>query len=121
MNYSKAHSRLAKDFPDVLTEPEKYLGPNYKTVLNFWSFMDTLNEDQWFKVFNIWLQRDLNMPTLVDRVIEIYGDTLTRKILNASGWPLRGNASSNYGTLELILMDEYEIGNLNHIKIFDNL
>jgi len=121
MNYSKAHLLLAKDFPDVLTEPEKYLGPNYKTVLNFWSFMDTLNGDQWFEVFNIWLYEGFETGNLVDKVIEIYGSTLARKILNASGWPLRGNAASNYGTLELILMDEYEIGNLNHIKLFDNL
>jgi hypothetical protein len=121
MNYSTAHLLLAKDFPDVLTEPEKYLGPNYKTVLNFWSFMDTLNEDQWFNVFNIWIGVRIEAGYLVDKVIEIYGATLTRKILYASGWPMRGNAVSYYGTLELILMDEYEIGNLNHIKLFDNL
>jgi hypothetical protein len=119
MNYSKAHSRLAKHFPDVLTEPERYLGPNYKTVLNFWSFMDTLNEDQWYKVYSIWLHD--GGRKVVDKFSEIYGDPFTHKILYASSWPIRGNAASYYGTLELILMDEYEIGNLDHIKFFDNL
>ena len=52
MNYSKAHqdfsNRLQK--PEALTNPENFLGPNYKTVLNFWTFMDSLTEDNWKEV-----------------------------------------------------------------------
>jgi len=35
---------------DVLTSPEKYLGPNYETVLIFWRVMDGLTENQWKEV-----------------------------------------------------------------------
>jgi hypothetical protein len=35
---------------DVLTSPEKYLGKNYETVINFWWFMDGLTENQWNEV-----------------------------------------------------------------------
>ena len=52
MNYSTAHqdfsNRLQK--PEALTNPENFLGPNYETVLNFWTFMDSLTEDNWKEV-----------------------------------------------------------------------
>jgi uncharacterized iron-regulated protein len=31
---------------DVLNHPEKYLGPNWDEVINFWLYLDTLTEDQ---------------------------------------------------------------------------
>lgn len=36
---------------DVLSKPEKYLGPNYELILNFWRLIDRLTEEQW-KVIN---------------------------------------------------------------------
>jgi hypothetical protein len=58
LDISVAHSvllRLINDGEpgapsDVLTSPEKYLGPNYETVLNFWRVMDGLTGNQWKKV-----------------------------------------------------------------------
>ncbi len=35
---------------DVLTNPKKYIGKNYRAVLNFWWFMDGLTADQWKEV-----------------------------------------------------------------------
>jgi hypothetical protein len=35
---------------DVLTNPKKYIGKNYRAVLNFWWFMDSLTADQWKEV-----------------------------------------------------------------------
>jgi hypothetical protein len=32
---------------DVLDHPENYLGPNYKELLNFWVYWDSLSEEQW--------------------------------------------------------------------------
>jgi len=29
-----------------ISDPEKELGPNYETVLNFWLFLETLSADQ---------------------------------------------------------------------------
>ena len=34
----------------VLTNPEKILGPNYKRVLTFWRYLETLPADKWFSV-----------------------------------------------------------------------
>ena len=48
MNYSKAHQHLAQwsGTPDVYDNPEKYLGPNYESVLNFWWYLETLTKKQ---------------------------------------------------------------------------
>jgi hypothetical protein len=50
MNYSKIHQRFARDEVDQLTDPEKYMGPNYKEILNFWWFVEGLNDSQWKNV-----------------------------------------------------------------------
>jgi hypothetical protein len=55
MNYSKIHkwfASLFKYFPntneqDVLNNPENYLGPNYKEVLNYWFYCESLSYEQW--------------------------------------------------------------------------
>jgi hypothetical protein len=54
LGISVVHSELLKyvngKFPgapqDVLTNPEKYLGPNYQEVLRFWAHLDTLSFEQ---------------------------------------------------------------------------
>jgi hypothetical protein len=49
MTYSKTHQRFADRLNNqrALEYPEAFLGVNYKDVLNFWWFLDGLNEDQW--------------------------------------------------------------------------
>jgi hypothetical protein len=48
MTYSKIHKRFSErlEQPDVLTNPEKYLGPNWEDVLNFWIYLDTLSDQE---------------------------------------------------------------------------
>jgi hypothetical protein len=48
MTYSKIHQKFSKYLkqPDALTDPEKYLGPNYQDVLNFWIYLDTLSDQE---------------------------------------------------------------------------
>jgi hypothetical protein len=46
MNYSFIHLKLYKTYPDIFEKPEKYLGPNYQTILNFWWVVDGLNYEQ---------------------------------------------------------------------------
>ena len=45
---SKSHKHFSEylNNPRVLTNPEEFLGPNYKEVLNFWMILDDLSEDQ---------------------------------------------------------------------------
>ena len=45
---SKSHKCFSEllNEPRVLTNPEEFLGPNYKAVLNFWLWSERLSEDQ---------------------------------------------------------------------------
>jgi hypothetical protein len=53
MKISKTHKNFARRLKnqEVLTHPEKYLGPNWEAVINFWLYLDTLNKKQ-LKVVN---------------------------------------------------------------------
>ena len=47
MNYSKALQYFAQDInSDVFYDPEKYFGPNYASVLNFWWYLESLTREQ---------------------------------------------------------------------------
>jgi hypothetical protein len=54
MKISKAHHKYAAHLQfqcsiskqDALTHPEKYLGPNWEEVINFWLYLDILNKKQ---------------------------------------------------------------------------
>jgi hypothetical protein len=48
MTYSKIHQAFPERLknPDVLTNPGKYLGPNWEDVLNFWIYLDTLSDQE---------------------------------------------------------------------------
>jgi hypothetical protein len=48
MTYSKIHQNFSQRLkqPDALTDPEKYLGPNYQDVLNFWIYLETLSDEE---------------------------------------------------------------------------
>jgi hypothetical protein len=48
MTYSKTHQKFSKRLnkPEALTHPANYLGPNYKDVLNFWIYLDTLSDEE---------------------------------------------------------------------------
>jgi hypothetical protein len=54
MNYSKTHKWFASQLnryhiineQDVLNNPENYLGPNYKELLNYWFYWDSLSKEQ---------------------------------------------------------------------------
>ena len=45
---SKTHQRFSERLndPRVLENPEEFLGPNYKEVLNFWMIFDNLSQEQ---------------------------------------------------------------------------
>ncbi len=44
---------------EVLTNPEKFLGSNYLQVLEFWSFVDTLNGDKIIEINKRFASLDL--------------------------------------------------------------
>jgi hypothetical protein len=55
MNYSKSHKLFASylnryhniNEQDVLEHIENYLGPNYKELLNYWFYYDSLSDEKW--------------------------------------------------------------------------
>jgi hypothetical protein len=54
MNYSEHHKEFASvlsfytniNEQDVLDQPENYLGPNYKELLNYWFYEESLSEER---------------------------------------------------------------------------
>jgi hypothetical protein len=60
MIYSKSHKGFASELneyyninqQDVLEHPENYLGPNYKELLNYWFYCDSLSDEQLDVYFN---------------------------------------------------------------------
>ncbi len=70
MDYiSRSHKQISYNVNrEILTSPQDYFGPNYKDLLNFWVYYETLtdyqNDEVWNKIwamdFDTWLQaRDL--------------------------------------------------------------
>ena len=48
MKISNTHQRLSNRLknPEVLTNPEPFLGPNWETVLRFWLYWESLTDEQ---------------------------------------------------------------------------
>jgi hypothetical protein len=48
MKISKTHQRFANRLRNhrALSHPDEFLGPNWKDVLNFWIYLDTLSDEQ---------------------------------------------------------------------------
>ena len=59
MKISKPHQRFANRLSNqrALSHPDEFLGPNWKEVLNFWIYLDTLSLEQFLiaseRIFNL--------------------------------------------------------------------
>jgi hypothetical protein len=47
MKYSNALTEFLKIWPECINDFPSYLGQNWETILNFWSWIDTLTVEQW--------------------------------------------------------------------------
>jgi hypothetical protein len=78
MNYSKSHKLFASYFnrfynineQDVLDHPENYLGPNYKELLNYWFYRDSLSIDKLVVYWNLIWSLDYETLTKADSTAE---------------------------------------------------
>jgi hypothetical protein len=68
MTHSTALTKYLKINRDVIENPEKHFGPNYKSVFNFWTYIDTLTQKQKellsrrvFYAFHTSVDRDANL------------------------------------------------------------
>lgn len=63
LKISEIHQKFSRRLnePDVLTNPRKYLGPNWKDVLNFWFYAECLSAEEKDEIYNRYLALDFNL------------------------------------------------------------
>jgi hypothetical protein len=131
--YSTTHQRYASNMAndDILSHPEDFLGPNYQTVLNFWTFLDSLSEEQLKEVERREIDMDVHIvedasETAIDSVRKMFPDFLTG---NNGRFVLFYNCTIGapdttwVATLELICMNNLleEGKSLTFVPLFSNL
>jgi hypothetical protein len=136
MNYSTTHLKLSKDLnsPDILTDPQDFLGQNYKTVLNFWTYLDYLTDEQFNVLSERYYELDLNPFVKKDQAEKaeeeattIIGTELTSLAYNSATYAIDNDAQfvardiSGVATWELICMHKlFERGDsLTFVPLFD--
>jgi hypothetical protein len=99
MKISKTHQDFSEQLnePKVLTNLEDYLGPNWKDVINFWFYIDTLSENERERIVDSYLD-------LGEDVRESASDASWCAAEEVVGWKVTSAAWDTYGwaTLELI-------------------
>jgi hypothetical protein len=119
MKISSTHQQFANDLKDqtALEYPERFLGPNWKNVLNFWIYLDTLNDEE-SELINkrYWASEDLmNLTNLSFKTAEaIIGHE------NASvAWSVTPSFSSACATCELI--GSHNLESFKFLPLFLNM
>jgi hypothetical protein len=81
MKISKTHQRLSKELknPEVLTNPEQFLGPNWETVLRWWLYWESLTVEQWNELYRRYWAIDYDtycraVRLAYDDAIEVIGE-----------------------------------------------
>jgi hypothetical protein len=110
LGISVAHSIFLRKINDseagspqeVLSNPGKYLGPNWEKVLDFWLYLDTLSDEQLRIVGERYYALDMRERSIARdkathnaRITTIYAD-------NAVDSVYHNNIAAMYATLELI-------------------
>jgi hypothetical protein len=108
MTYSKIHQAYSEHLnqPDVLTHPAKYLGPNWKDVLNFWIYLDTLSDEEKKKMYDRFLALDFKVREFAiiasrDAAREVVGEKF-RNAAWLAAWNVTEKGVFGEATLELI-------------------
>jgi hypothetical protein len=98
-SYSKIHKRLSEllNNPDALKNPKKYLGPNWKNVLNFWFYLDTLSKRDKIKISERYWASNSAIDAAKEIIGEEFGNVTWWAAVDVTRWGVFGNA-----TLELI-------------------
>jgi hypothetical protein len=111
MKISKTHHEFANRLSNqyVLNHPEKYLGPNWEVVINFWLYLDTLSYDQLHVVYDRWLELSNEEKNISWDKAWSASNAITKYAYDASESALHSVSSfycakvaAAYSTLELI-------------------
>ncbi len=94
MKISKTHQSLSNRLknPEVLTNPEPFLGPNWETVLRFWLYYESLTDEQKRELWrrHLVINDDVwrSVWTLAeDAATEVTGEDNRRLIYNYTEYP----------------------------------
>ena len=142
MNYSKIHAHVAEydaiDRDEILNEPQNYFGPNYQTVLNFWWFVESLQEVHLSKVTELydeefqisgWKEESRVLNNVEERIdLDFLSSAIGDSILEEIPHPEYSIRQSRHGaifnaTCELIAMDIIfeRGGTLVYVPMFDDI
>jgi hypothetical protein len=105
MKISETHQRFANRIDNQrillhLWHPENFLGPNWKDVLNFWLYLDTLSPSQLLNTSN-----DNKLADLVDSwnfYEEAAEETIGEDIYYEAYWSPPHGFAARRATIELI-------------------
>ena len=130
MSYSKTHQRFADNLRDqrAISHPEDFLGPNWKDVLNFWIYLDTLSVKQLEKAIDIYEAEALDYPVYHHLFIGIASDETIGRDNSSNAFIAAGGlglyaVGANFATYELIgshkILEQGKL--LTFVPIFLNL
>jgi hypothetical protein len=107
--YSQTYKRFSERLnqPEVLTNPEKYLGPNWKDVLNLWIYVDTLSYEEKKKMEDRYWTLDYTVRESAwiaswDAATEVVGEKFKCEAWCAADVVTGKRAVFGYATYELI-------------------
>jgi hypothetical protein len=113
MKISKTHKLFSESLnnPRVLSNPEEFLGPNYKEVLNFWLILDDLSQEQWRVVKKrseafFWenlSEWDKARDLAIESAKEVVGEDYVYHARGAA-WIVAKSGAADWATSELIGM-----------------
>jgi hypothetical protein len=118
MKISTTHQKFANDLKDqtALEYPEYFIGPNWKDVLNFWIYLDTLSGEK-RKIISNRFDNLEELGRLTSITLKAAEDTIGVKYVDAA-WSAPPSFASAYATCELI--NSHNLESFNFLPLFLN-
>jgi hypothetical protein len=103
MKISKTQQRLSRELnnPEVLTNPEPFLGPNWETVLRWWLYYESLTDEQKEELYRRYFAIDDDTR---NHAWDLAHDATIEVIGKDNGWAVLWVAPYSPITYELIAM-----------------
>jgi hypothetical protein len=108
MTYSKIHKLFSNYLkqPDALTNPEKYLGPNWQDVLNFWIYVEGLSKQERVEMWRRYRALDCGVQISANNTARAAADEFVGAEFSNEAWyaacDVTGWGVFGYATWEII-------------------
>jgi hypothetical protein len=116
MKISNTQRLFIDYFTGELKSPELYLGPNWKDVLNFWIYLDTLSREE-RKIISNRFDNLEELGRLTSITLKAAEYTIGVKYVDAA-WSAPRSFASAYATLDLI--SSHKLESLKFLPLFLN-